>query len=211
MQKWEKFLLISLFLLAIIGGFIGFAINESGIGEMKVLANTNISSLVAFILLVIVIACAIFDIYETFESKTEFGTTKFEVTLNTRNRFRNILIFLSLIAIFEFGAFLYSLDTQILPSFFITLILTFIFAFHNRVNNGINENGVLHWGIYHSWNDIKSHNIENENLLKLTVLNKFFCLEYNYAIKFNFFEKDKIDIEKFLAEKLYFIYNQTDN
>lgn len=210
MQKWEKFLLISLFILAILGGLIGFAITESGIGEMKVLTNIDVSSLLALILLTIVITCAIFDTYETFESQKQFGTAKFEVTLNTRNRFRNVLIFLALVTIFEFGAFLYSIDIEILPSLFITLILNLIFAFHSMINNAIGENGILHWGIYHSWNDIKSHNIENENLLEMNVINNFFCFEYNCVIKFDFDEKDKEDIEKFLVDKLCGMDNQTD-
>lgn len=207
MQKWEKFLIISLFILALLGSFIGFASTESGLGEVKVLANIDLSNLLELILLVIVIACAIFDTYETFESKKQFGTSKFELILNTRNRFRNALIFLALATTLEFSIFLYSIDVQILPLFFISLILTLIFAFHSSVNNGISENGILHWGIYHNWDDVLSHNVTNETLLELNVINNFFCFEYNYVIKFDFHEKDKQEIEKFLSEKLCVIDN----
>lgn len=207
MQKWEKFLLISLFILALLGSFTGFSIAKSGLGEVKVLANINLFNLLALILLVIVIACAIFDTYETFESKKQFGTSKFELILNTRNRFRNALIFLALATTLEFGVFLYSIDVQILPLFFISLILTLIFAFHSSINNGIGENGILHWGIYHNWADVQSHNVVDETLLELNVINNFFCFEYNYIIKFDFHKKDKQEIEKFLSEKLCVIDN----
>lgn len=211
MEKWEKFLLISLFILAILGGLMGFTITESGIGKMKVLANIDISNLITLISLIIVIACTIFDIYETFDSKKQFGVSKFEVTLNIRNKFRNILIFLALILLFEFGVFLYSIDLQILPLFCITLILTLIFAIHSMLNNGIGENGVLHWGIFHSWNDITFFSMKDENLLKLSVVNNFFCFKYNYVIKFDFDETENEDIEKFLTEKLCIVDNKTDN
>ncbi len=211
MQKWEKFLLISLFILAILGGFIGFAITASGLGEVKVLANIDLSNLLALILLGIVVACAIFDTYETFESKKQFGTSQFELILNTRNRFRNALIFLGLTTILEFFVFLYSIDLQILPLFFISLILTLIFAYHSTINNGISENGILHWGIYHNWDDVQSHNIIGETLLELSVINSFFCFEYNCIIKFDFDEKDKQEIEKFLSEELCDVTNQAIN
>lgn len=208
MQKWEKFLLISLFILAILGGFIGFALTKSGLGELKVLANINLSNLLALVLLAIVVACGVFDTYETLESKKKFGTSKFELILNTRNRFRNALIVLALVTLLEFDAFLYSFDFQLLPLFFISIILTLIFAFHSTINNGINQDGILHWGIYHNWDDVQSHNITNDTLLEINVINNFFGFEYNYVIKFDFNEKDKQEIEKYLTERVSVIDNQ---
>lgn len=202
MQKWEKFLLVSLFILAILGSFIGFAITQFRLGEVKVLANINLATLSELFFLVIVVACGIFDTYETLESKKQFGTSKFELILNTRNRFRNALIFLALVTLLEFDVFLYSIDFQILPLFFISLILTLIFAFHSTINNGIGENGILYWGFYYNWDDVQSHNIVDEKLLELNVINNFFTLKYSYKIKFNFDEKDRQEIEKFLTERL---------
>lgn len=201
MQKWEKFLLISLIILGILGGGIGFIITESGFGDMKVLDNIDIFGLLELILSIIVIGCASFDVYETYESKKEFGDTKFKVAINTKNRLKNISIFLILINAFELGVFINSLDIYILPLFFITITLTFLFAFHNRIDNGISDNGILHWGIYHNWEDIKSHNIENETLLKIDVINNFFGFEYINIIKFDFDSSEKTNIEKFLTEK----------
>lgn len=208
MQKWEKFLLICLFILAIIGCFIGFILAESGLGEVKILADIDLSNLLAFIILAVVVACAIFDTYETLQSKTQLGSNKFEVTINGENKFRNALIFFALVTIFEFGVLLYSIDIQILPLFFISLILTYLFVMHNKINNGIGENGILYWGIYHNWSDIKSHNIENEGLLEINIVNSFFGFEYNYMIQFNLEENDKQEIENFLIEKLSIIDNQ---
>jgi len=73
---------------------------------------------------------------------------------------------------------------------------------HYKANNGISENGILHWGIYHNWNDVKSYKIENETLLVMNILSKSFGFKYNNEIKFNFDREFKDNIESFLAERL---------
>lgn len=203
MQKWEKFLLASLFILAILGCLLGFAITKTGIGEVKVLADIDLFGLIELILLIIVVICTIFDIYETYEIKNQFCNTEFKVIMNTKNRFRNILIFLVLLSVFELGTFLKSIDMYMLPLFFITLILTYMFAFHNKLANCINDNGILYWGIYYSWEDVKSYKIKNQILLEMNIINNFFSFEYNNIIKLNFAEEDKAAIEEFITKKLY--------
>ena len=91
---------------------------------------------------------------------------------------------------------------MLLPLCFMILIITLIQGFHYKAANGIGENGILHWGIYHSWNDVKSYKIENETVLEMNVLCKSCGFKYNNEIKFDFDKKDKDDIERFLAERL---------
>lgn len=202
MQKWEKLLLISLFILAILGGLIGFIMNKSGIGDIKVLINLDIFSLLELILLIIVVGCTTFDVYETYKSKKQFGNIKFNITLNVRNKLRTILFCLIFISFFEFILFLISIDLYMLPLFFITLSLILIFIFHNKINNGINDYGILHWGIFHNWEDVKSYNIENDKLLKIKITNSILGFEYNNILKFDFDINQRTDIEKFLTRKL---------
>lgn len=201
MQKWEKFLLLSLLILAILGGLIGFAMTKSGLGDLKILFNIDIFGLLELTLLIIVIICAIFDIYETYENKKDFDTVKFKVMISARNRLRNILIFLILVSFIELGLFSNPVDMYMLPLFFITLILTAIFAFHNEIDNGISDNGILHWGIFYTFDDVKSYSVENETLLKMTVTNNFFGFKYYNIIKFDFDKNNAEDMKKFLATK----------
>jgi len=202
MQKWRKVLLVSIFIMAIIGGLIGFAMAKSGIGKEKVLANIDMFGIFMLILLIIIVICMIVDIHGIYKSKKQFGTAKFKVIIKTRKRLRNILIFLVLDTIFVFGMFLNSPDMHTLPSCFMILILTLMQGLHYRVENGIGENGVLHYGQYHDWNDVKSYEIRDETLLEMNVLGKSCGFKYNNKIKFDFDKKDKADMERFLAERL---------
>lgn len=211
MQKWEKFLIISLFILGILGWLIGFFIAKSGVGEIKILANIDIFSLIELILLIIVTICAIVDTYETYESNRKFCNSNFKVMSHSRNGFRNILIFLILLSIFELVVFIISVDMYILPLFLITFILTSIFTFHNILDNYIADNGILYWGIYYTWNDVNSYYISNETLLEINVTNNFICFDYNNTIKFNLDEKIKNDITKLITEKLCILAIQKQN
>ena len=202
MQKWQKVLLITIFISAILGTFIGSTMTKSGIGEIKIWSDLDIFGFLELILLLISIVCSILDIYETYESKNEFGTVKFKIMIHAQNRLDNILISLVLITIFELVALFTSSDMHIIPLLLITIILTFMLIFHNRVNNGINENGILYCGIYHNWEDVKSYKFENETLLELNILIDFLWFDYNNIIKFTFENTDKEAIEKLLAERL---------
>ncbi|MCD2346171.1 DUF5673 domain-containing protein [Clostridium guangxiense] len=73
---------------------------------------------------------------------------------------------------------------------------------HYRAGNGIGENGILSFGVYHSWKDVKSYEIQNETLLEMNVLIKSCGFRYDNKIKFDFDKKGKNDIEIFLSEKL---------
>lgn len=202
MQKWREILLVITFIMAIIGGLIGFFMAKYGIRKMKVLVNIDMLIIFMLILLMIMVICVIVDIYRIYKSKKQFGTAKFKVMMKTRKRLRNVLIFLVLDTIFIFGIFLDSPDMHSLSLCFIMLLLTLMQGLHYRVGNGIGENGVLHYGVYHSWNDVKSYEIGDETLLEMNVISKSCGFKYNNKIKFNFNKKDKADMERFLAERL---------
>jgi uncharacterized membrane protein YobD (UPF0266 family) len=202
MQKWRKIVLIFALIMAIIGGIIGFSMEKSGMGKVKVLGNLDVFSIFMFSLLVFMVVCVTFDIYRINKGKKQFGNTKFEVTLKTRKRLRNVLIFFIVDTIFEFILFVTSIDMHILPACFMILLLTLMWGMHYIIGDGISENGILHWGTYHSWSDIKSYKIENETLLVMNILSKSLGFKYNNEIKFDFNREFKDDIESFLAEKL---------
>lgn len=202
MQKWRKALFVVFFIMIIIGVIIGFAMGKSGVGKVKVLGNLDVFSIFMFSLLAFMIGCVVFDIYTIHKGKKQFGNTKFKVTLKTRKRLRNVLIFFILDTIFEFILFFTSIDMHILPVCFMILLLTLMWGIHYIAGDGISENGILHWGTYHSWSDIKSYKIETGTLLEMNILSKSFGIKYNNEIKFNFNSELKDDIESFLAERL---------
>lgn len=202
MQKWQKLLLIILCILAVFGGLIGFIITNSGIGDVKVFSNLDVFGLIELILLIISIVCGILDIYETHESKNEFGIPKYNLIIKTKNKLKTIIILFVLTSIIELIIFINLLDIHILPLLFITIILALILVFRNMSSNGLGENGILYCGIYHNWEDVKSLKIQDETLLEMNILINFFGFEYNNIVKFNFDEKDRSDIEIFLKERL---------
>lgn len=202
MQKWEKNLLIIILILAILGALLGFAITKSEIRQVKFLANIDILGFLELALLLISIVCGTLDIYEIYYSRDQLGTAKFNLILTTKNRLRNLLIFFVVIMILEIAVFINSTDMHILPLCFITLILISLLIFHNKFDNGINENGILYCGIFHSLDDIESYKFEDENLLQMSIVVDFFCFKYNNTVKFNFDKEHKNDIESFLAERL---------
>ena len=202
MQKWEKCLLIILLILGILGALIGFSINKFEIEQAKVLADIDILGFIELILLIISIICGALDIYEVYSSKNQLGTAKFNLILTKKNRLRNLLIFFIFLLIFEFVVFINSTDLHILPLFSITLILVLLLVYHNKFDSGINENGILYCGIFHSLDDIVSYKLVDETLLEMNILVDFFWFKYNNLVRFNFDEKDKDNIEVFLAEKL---------
>ncbi|EKQ51594.1 MULTISPECIES: DUF986 family protein [unclassified Clostridium] len=202
MQKWEKQLVIILFVLGILGGFIGVVMSKSGVGDIIVFDNIDIFGILELTLFLIVIACTAFDVYETLESRLLLGDEKFKVTLSSRNRLKYILIFLILSDICELGIFLNSIDMHLIPLFLITVLLTFMVALHSQTHDMIGEQGLLYCGIFHSWDDVKSCNITSEALLEMKIMNNFFSLEYENIIKFNIDEKDKKNIESYLEKKI---------
>ncbi|OOM79881.1 hypothetical protein [Clostridium sp. BL-8] len=202
MQKWEKFLIVNLFILGLLGWLIGFLLAKSGMEEIKILGNIDIFSLIELILLIIVTVCSIFDFHETYNSNIKFCNPEFKVIPYYKNRFKNIFIFLVLLSSSEFVVFIISVDMYILTLFLITLIFTSIFAFHNSLNDYIADNGILYWGIYYTWNDVKSYYISNETLLVINVINNFICFEYNNEIKFTIDNNSKNSITKLITEKL---------
>lgn len=202
MQEWRKVLLVGLFIMSIIGGLIGFFMAKSGMGKVNIWADVDVFTIFMLILLAIAFISIIIDIYRMHKSKIKFGYVKFKLMIKTRKRARNIFIFLILDTIFIFGLFLNSPTMHMFPLVVMILIQTFMHGLHYKANNGISENGILHWGIYHNWNDVKSYKIENETLLVMNILSKSFGFKYNNEIKFNFDRELKDDIESFLSERV---------
>lgn len=202
MQKWEKFLILILLILALLGTLIGFTLTKFGIDKIKILADIDVFGLFEILLLIIVIFCAIFDIYETYECNNQFINSKVKVIAKSKTTFRNIFIFFIFLCILELGIFFYSFDIYILPLLFINLILTSMIFYHNSINDCINDDGLLYWGIYYNWNYINSYKLEEKTLLKINLINMFFIFEYNSEIQFNFDLEYRNDIEKLISENL---------
>lgn len=144
----------------------------------------------------------IVDIYNIYKSKKQFGCAKFKLMPSTRKGLKNVLIFLAIDTMFIFGIFFIVSDMDLFPLCIIMLILTLMQGGHYRAGNGIGENGILSFGVYHSWKDVKSYEIQNETLLEMKVLIKSCGFKYDNKIKFDFDKKDKDYIEMFLSEKL---------
>ncbi|WP_297420294.1 hypothetical protein [Clostridium sp.] len=199
MPKLRKVLFIISFISMLIGGFVGFFMVKSGVGKIRVIADIDIFSIFMLFLLIIVTISAIYDVYKISKSQKQFGITKFTVIPNTRNRSRNILVFLILDTILVFAISLISREYKTLPLAFIVLISTIISGLHGFGNNGINENGVMYCGVYYSWSNIKYCRVESETLLEIIVSRKLYGRRWDDIIKFNFDSKHKDDINNFLS------------
>lgn len=204
MQKWRKVFLVFLFIAAIIGGVVGFAMAKYKMFKIKVLGSFDVFGLFMLGLLVIVFIIMIVDIYNIYKSKKQFGYAEFKLIPSARKRIRNVLIFLIVDTIFIFGTFLIvpDIDMTTFPLCFMMLILTLIHGIHYRAGNGLGENGVLSFGVFHSWLDVKSYKIKNETSLEMNVLIKSCGFKYYNKIKFDLDKKDKYNIEMFLSERL---------
>lgn len=204
MQKSRKVFFVFFFITVIIGGFVGFAMAKYKVDKIKVLGSLDVFGLFMLALLIIVFIIMIVDIYNTYKSKKQFGYAKFELIPSAKKRTRNALIFLAIDTIFIFGIFLIvpDMDMGLLPLCFMMLILTLIQGVHYRAGNGIGENGILNFGVYHSWKDVKSYKIQNETSIEMNVLIKSCGFKCDSKIKFDFDKMDKNDIEMFLLEKV---------
>jgi|GEM_PF-1953787 len=204
MQKWRRGFFILFFIVVIIGGFVGFFMGKYNVTKIKVLGSMDVLEFFMLALLTIVVIIMIIDIHNTYKSKKQFGYAKFKLIPSARKRLRNVLIFLIIDTIFIFGVFLIvpDMDMDPFPLCFMMLILTLIQGVHYRAGNGIGESGILSFGIYHSWQDVKSYKFENETSLEMNVLIKSCGFKYNNKIKFDFDKNDRDNIEMFLSEKV---------
>jgi hypothetical protein len=153
------------------------------------------------VLLLVVIVCLFIDILGIRKNKNKFGTALYQVEMKTKKRFRFVLIFIFIITIFEFVNYFIAADIHLLPLCFMALAASVMFWIHNIVRNGINENGIMYWGGFHGWQDIKSYKIENDKILELDVIGKVFGIKYNNKVQLCINFNDKEDIEKLLVEK----------
>jgi hypothetical protein len=72
---------------------------------------------------------------------------------------------------------------------------------HSKAVNVIGEKGICYWGVYHSWNKIKSYEI-TENILKLKFEGKLLRKDYTSEMILFFDIKEKDNISDFLISKI---------
>lgn len=65
---------------------------------------------------------------------------------------------------------------------------------HSLIPNGINEKGIIHWGVFHPWDDIDSYSFTDKYLVITLKSN-------NKKITFIVAKEDKEMVKNFLKEK----------
>lgn len=177
MNKNKKVIIaIFIFVLAIIIGL---------------LEGENILQKFFFVLLALVIFATIWDVYDVFRAKKDFEQTKWNIKTNNNSLALAISVYVILIAASANTNLKDTLHTKLLAMAFIAGIAYLV---HSLIPNGINEKGIMHWGVFHTWDDIDSYSFTDKYLIITLKPN-------NKKITFVVDKDEKEMIKNFLKEK----------
>ncbi|MDI3519883.1 MAG: hypothetical protein PWQ34_2030 [Caldanaerobacter sp.] len=143
------------------------------------------------VLLVLVIFATIWDIYDVFKAKKHFGQTKWNIKTNNNFLALAISVYVILIVASANTNLKDTLHTKLLAMAFIAGIAYLV---RSLMPNGINEKGIMHWGVFHTWDDIDSYSFTDKYLVITLKPN-------NKKITFIVDKDEKEMIKNFLKEK----------
>ncbi|HHW57293.1 MAG TPA: DUF986 family protein [Clostridia bacterium] len=177
--KKELLIIIAIFIFGIIGIIVGLLVRE------------DILQKFFSALLVVVIFATIWDIYDVFKAQKCFGQIKWNVKTTNNYSLLSIYIYAILIPLIFNVNFKDTLRTKLLAMIFIAGIIPLV---HSLIPDGINEKGIMHWGVFHTWDDINSYSFTDKYLVVTLKPN-------NRKITFIVARDDKETIKDFLKEK----------
>ncbi|KHO63173.1 hypothetical protein THYS13_12870 [Thermoanaerobacter sp. YS13] len=144
------------------------------------------------VLLVLVIFATIWDVFNVVKAKKDFGQTKWNIKTNNNSLVLAISMYVILIAASINANLKDTLHIKFLAMAFIGWIAYLV---RSLIPNGINEKGIMHWGVFHTLDNIDSYSFTDKYLVITLKPN-------NKKITF-IVDKDKKEIIKnFLKEKL---------
>ncbi|AIS53452.1 hypothetical protein TKV_c23260 [Thermoanaerobacter kivui] len=143
--------------------------------------------------LALVIFTTIWDIYDVFKAKKHFGKTKWNIKTTNNSLVLAMSIYIILIAAISNTNLKDTLHTKLLAMIFIAGIIPLA---HSLIPNGINEKGIMHWGVFHRWDDIDSYSFTDKYLVVTLKPN-------NKKITFIVAKDDKEMIKDFLKRKIW--------
>lgn len=186
MAKIKKVTLISIAVFV-----FAFGIIVGALGNKNILQDF-------FIAMVLIAAFStVWDVYSIYKAKKHFGNAKWDVTVPNSTK-ANIYVltgfFVSAGAIMADRA-ADTIHTMLYVIVFINGMLFITLLLHAGIRSGINEKGILHWGIFHKWNEISSYNFADD-ILTVTLTPS------NREIKLIINSSDREELEKFLKENL---------
>lgn len=196
MSKWKKNLLILgsfIFLAGVIPGIV--------ISKLATKGQSNIFKIVALIFSSIAMVCIMWDIISTVMMRKNLGESKFKLVAKTQKGLKAMLIFFIVLFFIELFISVFSEDISSLPLCILMLMLVANQAFHFLSENCIGENGIINWGVYHSWENIRNYKIGDNCLVEFDITKKGLGIELENTASFYCDEEQQKDIEEFLKLK----------
>lgn len=143
------------------------------------------------ILLIFIIFVTVWDAINVFKDKKSFGKSKWSVKVPNYSGVSGALaVWISIIAaLIPLISFANHTNTLDLTTFAIVFVGGIILLIHSTIPNGINEKGIMHWGMLHKWDEIQSYSF-TDNFLVVTL--KFTTNKIRLIV--NRDEKEKIKL-----------------
>ncbi|QAA32541.1 DUF986 family protein [Clostridium manihotivorum] len=196
MSKWKKRLLILLSLIFLAGIIPGIVISK-----LETKGQSNIFKILALIFSSIAFVCLMWDIISTIMIRKDIGESKFKLVAKTKKGLKAMLLFFIILFFIELLIVIFSKDISNLPLCILMLMLVANQAFHFASENCIVENGIINWGVYHRWENIRKYKIGDNCLVEFDITKKGLGVELENRASFYCNEEEKEAVEEFLKIK----------
>lgn len=200
MQK-HKSVVFFFLLFAVLGFVFGTIFTDGEIASIRISKITALD-LFEMVCLCIVSICVVFDFVKIDKDKKKFGQIKNNIKNLYITRTRLGAIILACVVIFEVIIFAFN-PTLII--FLLTLMAAEFavwFFYRNTQRNGVNENGILFWGVYYPWEKIKSYTIEASDHFSVVVSQKVFEKKYDEKLRFKVSSIEYSDVSNLIKESV---------
>lgn len=156
MQKWRAVLFVFLGIFTILGFGIGILFVRTGIGSIKI-SRINLFDVFELVCLGAMSICVAFDLTKINRDRKKFGRLKNDINNLYAGRTRIGTIALLCLVIFEVVNFAFKPTLMLFLMIFVVAELALMFIYHDIQRSGVNENGILFWGVYYPWKQIKGY------------------------------------------------------
>ena len=197
MSKWKRVLLISMFFIFLTGLLVGITMEQTA----AIKGESNIFEIVKLIFLIIAAICLAWDMINALMMRKSLGERKFKLVATTRKGLKAVLVVFIILFISNLLILIISKDISSLPVCIFMLMAFANQAFHYVSENSIGENGIINWGIYHNWDNIKKYKIGDNCLVEFDITKKGLGMDLENRASFYCNEEEKEAIGEFLKEK----------
>ncbi len=201
MQKIKKINLFIALIVFVVSALIAFILIKTGVGKIKISGKLSTLDLIMLGFAVVALIICIIDIYKIKTYKKKIGDVRFNVSIKINKLFDLANILLTLLSISQLVLFVFNNEIMSLIYAIILLEFSSTNLMHSKSKNTLGEKGLYHWGIYHSWEKVKSYEID-ENILTLKVEVRPLGIKSINPIKLFFNINERDNISDFLNSKI---------